>query len=250
MKIGIISAMYEEFDRLLQAVEVEKKTALGMREYIEGRLFGREVVLVFSQWGKTAAASTTANLINVFAADLVVFTGVAGGLDPRARVGDIVVAERLYHHDVDASPFKPRYFVPLVGPNGIPTDGRTSDLLAEAARHFAAHIGEYIAREDVEEFALQNVLVRRKNIATGDQFVKTASVKERIVSDLPDMFAVEMEGAAVAQVCWEHGVPFAVMRTISDTADGDSPRDYPKFLARVASTYSFYIVKEFLDRLP
>ena len=78
--------MYEEFDRLLQAVEVEKKTALGMREYIEGRLFGREVVLVFSQWGKTAAASTTANLINVFAADLVVFTGVAGGLDPRARV--------------------------------------------------------------------------------------------------------------------------------------------------------------------
>ena len=123
--------MYEEFDRLLQAVEVEKKTALGMREYIEGRLFGREVVLVFSQWGKTAAASTTANLINVFAADLVVFTGVAGGLDPRARVGDIVVAERLYHHDVDASPFKPRYFVPLVGPNGIPTDGRTSDLLRQ-----------------------------------------------------------------------------------------------------------------------
>lgn len=94
------------------------------------------------------------------------------------------------------------------------------------------------------------MLVHRKNIATGDQFVKTASVKERIVSDLPDMFAVEMEGAAVAQVCWEHGVPFAVMRTISDTADGDSPRDYPKFLARVASTYSFYIVKEFLDRLP
>ena len=241
--------MYEEFDRLLQAVEVGKKTRLGMREYIEGRLFGHQVVLVFSQWGKTAAASTTANLINVFGIDRLVFTGVAGGVDPRARVGDIVVAGRLYHHDVDASPFKPRYFVPLVGPDGIPADACLSDTLAGAARHFAARIGEYISTEDIEEFSLQNVLVHGKNIATGDQFVKTVEVKNRITADLPDVFAVEMEGAAVAQVCWEHGLPFAVMRTISDTADGDAPRDYPKFLDRVASTYSFYIVKEFLDNI-
>lgn len=248
MKTGIISAMYEEFDRLLQAVEVEKKTNLGRREYIEGKLFGHDVVLVFSQWGKTAAASTTANLINVFGIDRLVFTGVAGGLDDHARIGDIVVAERLYHHDVDASPFKPRYFVPLVGPDGIVADVRTSELLAESARYFAARIGEYISREDMEEFALRNVLVHRKNIATGDQFVKTDKVRERIMNDLPDMYAVEMEGAAVAQVCWEHGVPFAVMRTISDTANGDAPDDYPKFLSKVASLYSFYIIKEFLDK--
>lgn len=249
MKIGIISAMYEEFDRLLQAVEVSKKTVLGRREYIEGRLFGRDVVLVFSQWGKTAAASTTANLINLFGIDRLVFTGVAGGLDVRARIGDIVVAERLYHHDVDASPFKPRYFVPLVGPDGIAADAETSQALAEAAQRFAGRIDRYIAQEDIQAFSLQSVSVHRKNIATGDQFVKTAEVKDRITTDLPDMFCVEMEGAAVAQVCWEHGVPFAVMRTISDTADGDSPSDYPKFLNRVASTYSFYIVKEFFAAL-
>lgn len=241
--------MYEEFDRLLQAVDVDKKTVLGRREYIEGRLFGQDVVLVFSQWGKTAAASTTANLINIFAIDLLVFTGVAGGLDTRARIGDIVVAERLYHHDVDASPFKPRYFVPLVGPDGIATDKATSQALAEAARRFVQGIEKYIGAQDIETFSLQHVSVHCKNIATGDQFVKTADVKDRITTDLPDMFCVEMEGAAVAQVCWEHEIPFAVMRTISDTADGDSPSDYPKFLNRVASTYSFYIVKEFFATL-
>ena len=184
-----------------------------------------------------------------FGIDRLVFTGVAGGLDVRARIGDIVVAERLYHHDVDASPFKPRYFVPLVGPDGIAADAETSQALAEAAQRFAGRIDRYIAQEDIQAFSLQSVSVHRKNIATGDQFVKTAEVKDRITTDLPDMFCVEMEGAAVAQVCWEHGVPFAVMRTISDTADGDSPSDYPKFLNRVASTYSFYIVKEFFAAL-
>lgn len=246
MKTGIISAMYEEFDMLLKAVEVEKKTSLGRREYIEGKLFGHDVVLVFSQWGKTAAASTTANLINVFGIDRLVFTGVAGGLDSNARIGDIVVAKRLYHHDVDASPFKPRYFVPLVGHDGVEADAETSDALALAAQAFVKDMGKYISVENMNEFSLSHVKVHRKNIATGDQFVKTDAVRGRIMADLPDMYAVEMEGAAVAQVCWEHGLPFAVMRTISDTANGDAPDDYPKFLARVASIYSFHIVREFL----
>lgn len=249
MKTGIISAMYEEFDTLLKAVEVQKRTKLGMREYIEGKLFGHDVVLVFSQWGKTASASTTANLINVFGIDHLVFTGVAGGLHEEARIGDIVVADRLYHHDVDASPFKPRYFVPLVGPDGVKTDANISGVLAGAARYFADRIEDYVKAEDIAEFSLDNVQVHRKNIATGDQFVKTDEVRGRIMRELPDMYAVEMEGAAVAQVCWEHGVPFAVMRTISDTANGDSPKDYPRFLAKVASIYSFCIIREFLSRL-
>lgn len=249
MKIGILSAMEEEFALLLSEVKNQKKTSLGMREYIEGTLYGQDVVLVFSQWGKTASASTTANLINVFKIDSLIFTGVAGGLDANAKIGDIVIASRLYHHDVDASPFKRRYYVPLVGENGVCTDEKTSCTLASAAADFVKNIHQYISDEDISEFSLENVQVHRKNIATGDFFVKTEEVRDRIMNELPDMYAVEMEGAAVAQVCWEHSLPFAVMRTISDTANEHSPMDYPKFLHRVASIYSLYIIKNYLERL-
>ena len=249
MKIGILSAMQEEFDLLLSEVKNPRTTSLGMREYIEGTLYGKDVVLVFSQWGKTASASTTANLINVFKIDQLIFTGVAGGLDDNAKIGDIVIARRLFHHDVDASPFKRRYYVPLVGADGIATDEKLSDELACAAQDFVDNISRYISDEDRAEFSLSNVLVHRKNIATGDQFIKSSDVRNRIMEDLPDMYAVEMEGAAVAQVCWEHKIPFAVMRTISDTANEHSPMDYPKFLHRVASIYSLYIMKNYIEHL-
>ena len=247
MKTGILSAMEEEFTLLLSEVKNQKRTSLGKREYIEGTLWGHEVVLVFSQWGKTAAASTTANLINVFHIDRLVFTGVAGGLDANAKIGDIVIAERLFHHDVDASPFKKRYYVPLIGENGVKADKKTSDDLEKAAETFVKNIHQYISDEDLKEFSLTNVKVHRKNIATGDFFVKTEEVRNRIMTDLPDMYAVEMEGAAVAQVCWEHSLPFAIMRTISDTANEHSPMDYPKFLHRVASIYSLLVMKNFLN---
>lgn len=249
MKIGILSAMQEEFDLLLSEVKNPRTTSLGMRKYIEGTLYGQDVVLVFSQWGKTASASTTANLINVFKIDRLIFIGVAGGLDDNAKIGDIVIARRLFHHDVDASPFKRRYYVPLVGADGIATDEKLSDELACAAQDFVDNISSYISDEDIAEFSLSNVLVHRKNIATGDQFIKTSDVRNRIMEDLPDMYAVEMEGAAVAQVCWEHKIPFAVMRTISDTANEHSPMDYPKFLHRVASIYSLYIMKNYIEHL-
>ena len=249
MKIGILSAMQEEFDLLLSEVKNPRTTSLGMREYIEGTLYGKDVVLVFSQWGKTASASTTANLINVFKIDQLIFTGVAGGLADTAKIGDIVIARRLLQHDVDASPFMRRYYVPLVGAYGIATDEKLSDELACAAQDFVDNISRYISDEDRAEFSLSNVLVHRKNIATGDQFIKSSDVRNRIMEDLPDMYAVEMEGAAVAQVCWEHKIPFAVMRTISDTANEHSPMDYPKFLHRVASIYSLYIMKNYIEHL-
>ena len=249
MKIGILSAMQEEFDLLLSEVKDARTTSLGMREYIEGTLYGVDVVLVFSQWGKTASASTTANLINVFKIDRLIFTGVAGGLDAQAKIGDIVIARRLFHHDVDASPFKRRYYVPLVGADGIASDEQLSDKLSAAAQKFVADIAQYISEEDRAEFSLGDVSVHRKNIATGDQFIKTDDVRTRIMTDLPDMYAVEMEGAAVAKVCWEQSIQFAVMRTISDTANEHSPMDYPKFLDRVASIYSLYIMKNYLESL-
>lgn len=221
---------------------------MGKREYISGILFGREVVAVFSRWGKSAAAATTATLINMFEVSEILFTGVAGGIKSGLDVGDIVIGDYLYHHDFDASPIVPRYHVPLIGENGIQCHQGHAKGLLKAAEEFVPHLDEFIPHEDILEFSLQKVQVLHGNIATGDQFIKDEHIREEILQNLPDIHCVEMEGAAVAQICWEHDMPFSIMRTISDNADTHAPIDFPKFIEEVASIYSFEIIKRYFQQ--
>src|SRR5262249_7460445 len=147
----------------------------------------------------------------------IVFTGVAGSADFGVRVGDVVVAESLVQHDIDASPLFPRFEVPLTGLSHLPSDRDLSRKLATAAREFLEN--------EANEPQLHRGLVD-----SGDQFI-TDPVKLAAMKDaLPDLLAVEMEGAAVAQVCFELGVPFAVIRTISDNANEDAATDFMHFV--------------------
>ena len=161
----------------------------------------------------------------------IVFTGVAGGLGAGVQVGHVVVAESFLQHDLDASPIFPRYEVPLYGTSRFATDPVLTSALAQAAAR-----------------ALPGVPVHRGLVVSGDRFVSTTAESRALQAALPDALAVEMEGAAIAQVCQDFGVPFAAVRTISDRADDAAHVDFTRFVREVASRHSAAIVEALLAR--
>ena len=225
MRLGIISALAEEQHGLIEALESPYKLVHGMREYTTGKLWEIDAVCVLSRIGKVAAAMTAAILVEKFGVTHIVFTGVAGSGDKNVNVGDIVVAEALVQHDFDASPLFPQFEIPLTGISHFATDVQLTDRLAIAAA--------------------KTTRVHRGLIASGDQFIGKLAQIQAIKGALPELLAVEMEGAAVAQVCFELGIPFAVIRTISDNANDDAAVDFMHFIKTVASRYAFEVIKNF-----
>jgi len=225
MRLGIISALAEEQHGLIEALESPSKHFYGMREYTAGKLWEIDAVCVLSRIGKVAAAMTAAILVEKFGVTHIVFTGVAGSGDKNVNVGDIVVAESLVQHDFDASPLFPRHEIPLTGISRFATDVALTERLVSAAKTITR--------------------VHRGLIASGDQFIGKLGQLQGLKAALPDLLAVEMEGAAVAQVCFELGIPFAVIRTISDNANDDAAVDFMHFIKTVASRYAFDVIHNF-----
>lgn len=245
--VAIVSAMHEELRGLLPLLENPSPTRLGGREFHLGRLHGRPVVLALSGIGKVAAAATAALLMHEFKACQLVFTGVAGGLAPGVKVGDVVVARQLLQHDMDASPLFPRFEVPLTGRSRFDSDANLSDALAATARHCLDQAGELIGTRHLREFGIEAPRLHEGLVVSGDRFVSGAAESAALRSALPDALAVEMEGAAVAQVCSDFGRRFAILRTISDRADADAPVHFTRFVAEVASVYTRAVVLRWLQ---
>jgi adenosylhomocysteine nucleosidase len=248
MALGILGAMSEEVALLCEHLEQVQESRAGGRTYRAGRLFGTPVVVAFSRWGKVAAATTATHLITVHGVDALLFTGVAGGVDPALRVGDVVVAERLFQHDMDASPLFPPMEIPLLGVSGFAADAHASARLAAAAEAFLGdELAQLVPEAVRRDFRLAAPRVVRGDVASGDRFFAHGGALAALRQRLPSARCVEMEGAAVAQVCHEYGVPLAVVRTVSDAADEAAPVDFPRFVASVASAYSLGIVRRFLS---
>ena len=243
-RLGLISALHQEQAGLIETMEGRHTTVRGMREYVVGKLWGIETVCVLSRIGKVAAAATVATLIEQFGVSHIAFTGVAGAVDSNIQIGDIVVADALVQHDIDATPLFPRYEVPLLGQSHSATDVHLTDLLAKAASDFLGQdLDMAVSPQDRDSFRLSSPRVYRGLIASGDQFIHSRQRHLELKEAFPDLLAVEMEGAAVAQVCFEFGVPFSVVRTISDGANEASPVDFMQFIDSVASRYAFGTVK-------
>ena len=243
MRLGIISALHEEQQGLVEAMQGPAKLIHGMREYTAGRIAGIDAVCVLSRIGKVAAATTAAMLIEKFGVTHILFTGVAGAGDKGVKVGDIVVAESLLQYDMDCSPLFPRYEVPLTGLSYFASDQFLSNVVASAATMFLeSSFAAVVDEAERRVFQLAQPRVHRGLIASGDQFISSAALIASLGGRLPGLLAVEMEGAAVAQVCFELGVPFAVLRTISDNANEEAPTDFMRFVTAVASKYAYHVV--------
>lgn len=248
-RLGLIAALRPELAAVLDRMPDERRQLVAGREYWLGHWHGHELVAVLSRIGKVAAATTATVLIERFEVDRIVFTGVAGGLAQNVAVGNVVVASELLQHDMDASPLYPKYEVPLTGSSRFPTDSALSQALLSAARSVLASPAETLGQEVFAEFNLHTPQVHEGLIVSGDRFVSTSAESQALRVALPDALAVEMEGAAVAQVCHDYGLPFAALRTISDRADDAAHVDFQRFIDQVASRYSAAVLEAYFGGL-
>jgi len=223
----------------------ERRQVVAGREFWVGHLHGQDVVVALSGIGKVAAATTAALLTDRFRVRRIVFTGVAGGLGPGVRVGDVVLARSFLQHDMDASPLFPRHEVPGYDRSRFEADGQLADALALACARMLGTLPQRLDGAAVAAYGLHAPRLHQGLLLSGDRFVATTAESQVLQSELPEALAVEMEGAAFAQVCHDFGVPLAVVRTISDRADDDAHVDFPRFLREVASRYSAAIIEAF-----
>jgi adenosylhomocysteine nucleosidase len=233
-RIALVSAMHEELAAVLARMPDEQKSVVAGREFWVGHWHGHEVVAVLSRIGKVAAATTASTLIERFGVTRMVFTGVAGGLASHVHVGDVVVAREFIQHDMDASPLFPRHEIPLTGMTRFPADTVLSNALAVAAPLALQDMVASLPRNEWLNLDLDVARVHQGLIASGDRFVSRTTESQTLQADLPDALAVEMECAAIAQVCHDYGVPLAAIRTISDRADDAAHVDFPRFIQTIA----------------
>jgi adenosylhomocysteine nucleosidase len=217
--------------RALLALVVQREVQqVAGRAFHLGQLDGHPVVLALSGVGKVAAATTATLLLDRYPIDALIFTGVAGGLHADVQVGDVVIARELLQHDMDASPLFPRYEIPYTGVSRFAADAPWCERLARAVRSLPAR-----------------PRLHQGLVISGDRFIASAADNHALRTLLPDALAVEMEGAAVAQVCADFGRPCAVVRTVSDRADDSAHLDFMRFVEEVAAARARDIVRAALQ---
>lgn len=230
LRIALIGAMDQEIELLKQALEPCELFSVAGYDFYHGQLQGVDVTLLKSGIGKVNAAIGTAILLHEFKPDCVINTGSAGGFDPELTVGDVVISDRVLHHDADLTIFgyQPGQ-LPGMPPAFIP------DTLLSA-----------IAEDCISQ--LDGVQAVHGLIATGDSFMNQAEKVEATRQNFPDIKAVEMEAAAIAQTCHRFEVPFIVIRALSDIAGKESNISFKEFLD-TAATHSAQMVCAIVARI-
>lgn len=228
MKTGIIGAMETEIRSLRDSMEINSKVDLAGMEFYEGKLDGADVVLVKCGIGKVNAGICAQILISEFHVDRVINTGVAGSLDNRIDIGDIVVATEAVQHDYDVSPIGFRKGeIPFTGVLAFPAD-ETMRIEAKAA--FAELKEEHPAK------------IFEGRVCSGDQFISSREQKEKIIKEFGGL-CCEMEGGAIAQICFLNKTPFVVIRAISDKADESGDVSFEQFEKEAARRCAMVVHK-------
>lgn len=230
VKIAIIGAMEEEVEMLRNALDNKETVTIAHCEYTTGTYDGQEVVLLKSGIGKVNAAMSTTILLQQFAPDVVINTGSAGGFNAELNVGDIVISDEVRHHDVDVTIFG--YEIGQMA--GMPAAYVADERLIAVAKDAVATVGEHPSAVGL--------------ICSGDAFMHDATRVETVRSHFPTMQAVEMEAAAVAQVCYQFETPFVVIRALSDIAGQQSNISFDEFLP-IAAKHSTQVVLQAIKQL-
>ncbi len=223
-----MGAMPEEIAPILAKVGTYKSTDIADNSYYEANYNGVDLVIAYSKIGKVFSTLTASTMIHHFGVEKMLFSGVAGGINPALKIGDLIVAKELCQHDLDITAFgHPHGFVPG-GSQFVKTDTALRQLAFEVAKEMGKPLQE-------------------GTIATGDQFVHDPERKDFIESTF-HADALEMEGASVAVVCDALDVPVLILRAISDTADTDASFNFDEFMESSAKISADFIMK-MVDRL-
>lgn len=229
--VGIIGAMEEEIAALKNEMEnVETKEYASMLFY-KGSLCGQEAVVVRSGIGKVNAGLCAQLLVDRYAVDTLINTGVAGSLDAKINIGDLVISSDAVHHDMDTTIFgDPAGQVPRMDTFSFPADERLIKLAQEANEKVNPDISTHVGR-----------------VASGDQFISSREAKEWIVNTFGALCA-EMEGAGIAHAAYLNKVSYVIIRAISDKADNSAVMNYAEF-EKQAIAHSIRLVKEILAQM-
>ncbi|PKB16205.1 5'-methylthioadenosine/adenosylhomocysteine nucleosidase [Flavobacterium sp. 5] len=243
-RIGILGAMPEEISGIVSLLKDKQEVIKGMRKYYTGIINDVEVVVVFSRWGKVASATTVTHLIIEFGITELIFTGVAGAINKDLNIGDIVIADSLVQHDLDARPIMDRFEIPLLGKTELFPPKKNLNRIIDRVAELVKNEGliNLLSLKQQESFLLINQKVVVGQIASGDKFFSSDLDKENLLAILPDVLCVEMEGAAVAQVCFEYDVSYVIIRIISDVANENAVVNFNEFVSQVASKFGVEII--------
>jgi adenosylhomocysteine/aminodeoxyfutalosine nucleosidase len=223
MKIAIMGAMREEIEPLLDSLDSYKKIDYASNSYYEANYKGIDLVIAYSKIGKVYASLTATILIEKFKCEKLIFTGVAGGVNPKLKIGDLVLASCLCQHDVDITAFGHAHgYIPESPDRCIFPDKDLNQVALNVAKNRGINLIEGV-------------------IATGDQFI-ACDDKKCWIQDEFSADAIEMEGASVAVICESFRVPFAILRAISDTANMDASFDFDEFLKSSAKNSASFII--------
>lgn len=222
--IGIIGAMAEEVAAFKEAMQDIEQQQIAGTDFYLGKIAGTQVALAQSGIGKVNAALTTTLMCQLFQPKAIINTGSAGGFNAQQQVGDIVISTEVVHHDVDVTAF--------------------GYALGQVPNMPAAFIAD-TALVDIAEAALHrlSLTAHKGQIASGDQFMTKEADISRARAGFPALNAVEMEGAAIAQVCSRFAVPFVIVRALSDIAGKESPMSFEQFLPIAANNAAKLIVE-------
>ena len=230
-KIGIIGAMDIEVEQLKKDMQVSAVLKKAGMEFYEGMLCGVDVVIARCGIGKVNAAICTQIMADAFSVSAVINTGVAGSLDARINIGDIVISTDLVQHDMDVRQLGyPLGQIPMIDTFSFPADQKMASLAEAACRD---------ANPDIE--------VYHGRIVSGDQFISDGEVKKHLTEQFSPL-CTEMEGASIAQTAYLNQLPFVVIRAISDKADDSAQMDYPTF-EKKAAEHSIRLMEEFLRKV-
>jgi len=225
MKIAIIGAMEEEVTLLRDNIEDKTQENVAGCEFTFGNMHGREVILLRSGIGKVNAAMSTTILLEKYKPDCIINTGSAGGFHPSLNVGDAVISTEVRHHDVDVTAFGYEY-------------GQVPQLPAAfLADENLILVAESAAKE------LENFQIVKGLIVTGDSFMEDPERVAFVRSKFTDLQAVEMEAAAIAQVAYRFGVPFVIIRSLSDIAGKESEISFDQFIDKAATNSATLVMK-------
>ena len=229
--IGIIGAMEEEVAALKEDMDIQETVEQASMVFCKGKLCGKDVVVVRSGIGKVNAGICAQILVDRFRADMLISTGIAGSLDARIDIGDMVISTDALHHDMDATIFGDAIGqIPRMDTLAFPAD---EELVQKAAK------ANEKANPDIRTFT--------GRVASGDQFISSGEAKEKIVENFHPL-CVEMEGAGIAQAAYLNKVSYVIIRAISDKADNSATLDYPTF-ERQAIAHSVRLMKELLTMI-
>jgi adenosylhomocysteine nucleosidase len=225
MKIAIIGAMEEEVALLRENIEERTQETVAGCEFTFGKMHGTDVILLRSGIGKVNAAMSTTILLEKYKPDFIINTGSAGGFNPALNVGDVVISTEVRHHDVDVTAFGYEY-------------GQVPQLPA-------AFLADEKLRSVAESAALEmaEIQVEKGLIATGDSFMQDPKRVEFVRTKFENLQAVEMEAAAIAQVAHQFGIPFVIIRSLSDIAGKESEVSFDQFIDKAAHNSATLVMK-------